>query len=78
MWRTCPWAGEISATGLASYDNTFVLADGTQMAPRIRIRDRSDVVCTAHEHTFGEWVVTTAPTPAPELRRKGPHLHRLQ
>ena len=53
---------EISATGLASYDNTFVLADGTEMAPRIRIRDRCDVVCTAHEHTFGEWVVTTAPT----------------
>ena len=24
---------EISATGLASYDNTFVLADGTEMAP---------------------------------------------
>ena len=53
---------EISATGLASYDNTFVLADGTEMAPRIRVRDRNDVVCTAHEHTFGEWVVTTAPT----------------
>ena len=53
---------EISATGLASYDNTFVLADGTEMAPRIRIRDRNDVVCTAHEHTFGEWVITTAPT----------------
>ena len=53
---------EISATGLASYDNTCVLADGTEMAPRIRIRDRNDVVCTAHEHTFGEWVVTTAPT----------------
>ena len=53
---------EISATGLASYDNTFVLADGTETAPRSRIRDRNDVVCTAHEHTFGEWVVTTAPT----------------
>ena len=53
---------QISATGLASYDNTFVLADGTEMAPRIRVRDRNDVVCTAHEHTFGEWVVTTAPT----------------
>ena len=53
---------QISATGLASYDNTFVLADGTPMAPRIRVRDRNDVVCTAHEHTFGEWVVTTAPT----------------
>ena len=53
---------EISATGLASYDNTFVLADGTPMAPRIRVRDRNDVVCTAHEHTFGEWIVTTQPT----------------
>ena len=53
---------QISATGLASYDNTFVLADGTPMAPRIRVRDRNDVVCTAHEHTFGEWIVTTAPT----------------
>ena len=52
----------ISATGLASYDNTFVLADGTEMAPRIRVRDRNDVVCTAHEHTFGEWIVTTQPT----------------
>ena len=53
---------QISATGLASYDNTFVLADGTEMAPRIRVRDRNDVVCTAHEHTFGEWIVTTQPT----------------
>ena len=32
------------------------------MAPRIRVRDRNDVVCTAHEHTFGEWIVTTQPT----------------
>ena len=53
---------QISATGLASYDNTFVLADGTPMAPRIRVRDRNDVVCTAHEHTFGGWIVTTQPT----------------
>ena len=53
---------QISATGLASYDNTFVLADGTPMAPRIRVRDRNDVVCTAHEHTFGKWIVTTQPT----------------
>ena len=53
---------QISATGLASYDNTFVLADGTPMAPRIRVRDRNDVVCTAHEHSFGEWIVTTQPT----------------
>jgi len=36
---------EIEVTGLASYDNTFTLADGTAIAPRIRIRDRADVVC---------------------------------
>ena len=33
---------EITVTGLASYDNSF---DGP--APRIRVRDRRDVVCTA-------------------------------
>ena len=53
---------EISATGLASYDNTFVLSDGTAMAPRIRIRDRADIVCTAHTHEYGEWTVTTPAT----------------
>ena len=36
---------EIDVVGLASYDNTFTLADGTAIAPRIRIRDRADVVC---------------------------------
>ncbi len=34
----------IAATGLASYDNTY--AD-TGAFPRIRVRDRADVVCTA-------------------------------
>ena len=53
---------EISATGLASYDNTFVLADGTAMAPRIRISNRADIICTAHTHQFGEWEVTTPAT----------------
>ena len=37
----------VKATGLASYDNTFVLVDGTPVYQRIRIRDRADVVCTA-------------------------------
>ena len=37
----------VKAAGLASYDNTFVLADGTPVYQRIRIRDRADVVCTA-------------------------------
>ena len=53
---------EIEATGLASYDNTFVLEDGTPMAPRIRTRDRADIICTAHTHAFGEWTVTTPAT----------------
>lgn len=34
---------KITATGLASYDNTFNAPDGP--FPRIRIRDRADVVC---------------------------------
>ncbi len=37
---------QVEAIGLASYDNTFVLSDGTQVYPRIRIRDRSDITCT--------------------------------
>lgn len=52
----------IEATGLASYDNTFVLSDGTAMAPRIRISNRADVVCTDHTHAFGDWTVTTPAT----------------
>ena len=35
----------IEAVGLASWDNTFAL-DDTIVAPRIRIRDRADIVCT--------------------------------
>ena len=53
---------EIAATGLASYDNTFVLEDGTPMAPRIRTRDRADIVCTDHTHAFGDWEETTPAT----------------
>ena len=53
---------EIEATGLASYDNTFVLEDGTPMAPRIRTRDRADIICTAHTHAFGDWEETTPAT----------------
>ena len=53
---------EIEATGLASYDNTFVLEDGTPMAPRIRTRNRADIVCTDHTHAFGDWEKTTPAT----------------
>ena len=52
----------IEATGLASYDNTFVLSDGTAMAPRIRISNRADVICTDHTHAFGAWTVATPAT----------------
>ena len=37
----------VKAVGLASYDNTFVLENGTPVYQRIRIRNRADVVCTA-------------------------------
>ena len=48
----------VKATGLASYDDTFVLADGTPIAQRIRIRDRADVVCTAGETPVKTWNIT--------------------
>lgn len=48
---------QVEAVGLASYDNTFVLSDGTSVYPRIRIRDRADVVCTAGE-TPVVWNIT--------------------
>ena len=47
----------VEAVGLASYDNTFVLSDGTPVYPRIRIRNRADVVCTAGE-TPVVWNIT--------------------
>ncbi len=42
--ENCVVGATVSATGLASYDDTW---DDTQYFPRIRIRDRADVVCTA-------------------------------
>ena len=48
---------QVEAVGLASYDNTFYL-DGKQIAPRIRIRDRADVVCTAGETPARTWNIT--------------------
>ncbi|MCR5664052.1 MAG: CehA/McbA family metallohydrolase [Oscillospiraceae bacterium] len=41
----CVVGAQITATGLASFDNTY----GTDEArfPRIRVRDRDDIVCTA-------------------------------
>ena len=53
---------QVEAVGLASYDNTFVLSDGTPVYPRIRIRDRADVVCTAGETPARTWNITAAST----------------
>ena len=49
---------QVEAVGLASYDNTFVLSDGTPVYPRIRIRNRADVVCTAGETPVETWSIT--------------------
>ena len=48
----------VEAVGLASYDNTFVLSNGTPVYPRIRIRNRADVVCTAGETPVETWSIT--------------------
>jgi len=47
----------ITATGLASYDNTF---EGP--FPRIRIRNRADIVCTEPVHTHDYKATVTEPT----------------
>ena len=58
---------EITATGLASYDDTFNAPEGP--FPRIRIRNRADVVCTIAKHDcdleghgWDEGKVTKEPT----------------
>ena len=57
----------ISVTGLASYDDTFNAPEGP--FPRIRVRDRADVICTLPEHdcekdghSMDDGVVTKEPT----------------
>ena len=50
----------VTVTGLASYDDTFNAPEGP--FPRIRVRDRADVVCTKVEHTHSYTETVTAPT----------------
>ena len=53
----------ITVTGLASYDDTFNAPEGP--FPRIRVRDRHDVVCTeahVHNYTVTESVEATCET----------------
>ena len=45
--KNCVVGADITVTGLASYDDTFNAPDGP--FPRIRIRDRADVICTTEE-----------------------------
>ena len=57
----------VTATGLASYDNTFNAPEGP--FPRIRIRDRADIVCTAAPEDPEAPVVVP---PAPVVRPSKP------
>ncbi len=50
----------ITATGLASYDNTFNAPDGPY--PRIRIRDRADILCTDGSQGGGQVIPPYIPT----------------
>ena len=45
--ENCVVGAKITVTGLASYDDTFNAPEGP--FPRIRIRDRADVVCQAYQ-----------------------------
>ena len=65
--ENCAVGAEITATGLASYDDTFNAPEGP--FPRIRVRDRADVVCKAsdeppiaHKHTYGAYKLTRKAT----------------
>ncbi len=61
--ENCIEGASITVTGLASYDDTFNAPDGP--FPRIRIRDRADVICAAAgyqiivENYAGEKAVTS-------------------
>ena len=50
----------ITATGLASFDNTFNAPDGPY--PRIRIRDRADILCTDGSQGGGQVIPPYIPT----------------
>src|SRR5699024_1222378 len=54
----------ITATGLASFDNTFNAPEGPY--PRIRIRDRADILCTDGSQGGGQVIPPYIPpyTPA--------------
>ena len=61
---------KISATGLASYDNTY--SGDSSLYPRIRVRDRDEIICSEggdepDNPDIPLPPVTPTPTPTPEL-----------
>lgn len=61
---------KISATGLASYDNTY--SGDSSLYPRIRVRDRAEIICSEggdepDDPNIPLPPVTPTPTPTPEL-----------
>ena len=61
---------KISATGLASYDNTY--SGDSSLYPRIRVRDRAEIICSEggdepDNPNIPLPPVTPTPTPTPEL-----------
>ena len=61
---------KISATGLASYDNTY--SGASSLYPRIRVRDRAEIICSEggdepDNPDIPLPPVTPTPTPTPEL-----------
>ena len=66
---------QVETVGLASYDNSFSL-DGKTIAPRIRIRDRADIVCTkastsggGSHHSSGKDDQPSAALPFTDVRK---------
>jgi len=62
--ENCSVGAEITVTGLASYDDTFNAPEGP--FPRIRVKDRADVVCKAaepaHTHKYTAYKLTRKAT----------------
>ena len=65
----CAVGAEITVTGLASYDDTFNAPEGP--FPRIRIRDRADVVCAADETVYEITLDPNGSTVSPETVTTG-------
>ena len=54
----------VSATGLASYDDTYAIENKSYA--RIRVRDRAEIIATPHEHSYEDGVCTGCGAADPE------------